>query len=99
MTSVHSNGREKIPVIDYEGSQYRTDFWIDGGRDYEDATERLALQQLMPPKGARIAEIGAGFGRLADLYLGYEQIVLFDYSVGATIHGSSSSLATSTGCH
>ena len=27
-----------------------------------------------------MAEIGAGFGRLADLYLGYEQIVLMDYS-------------------
>lgn len=68
------------PVIDYEGSPYRTAFWEGQGRDYEDAAERLALQQLVPPTGKRIAEIGAGFGRLADLYLGYEQIVLFDYS-------------------
>lgn len=68
------------PVIDYEGSPYRTAFWEGQGRDYEDATERLALQRLVPPKGRRIAEIGAGFGRLADLYLGYEQIILFDYS-------------------
>jgi SAM-dependent methyltransferase len=35
---------------------------------------------MLPPAGRRIAEIGAGFGRLADLYLGYDQIVLFDYS-------------------
>ena len=69
-----------IPVIDYEGSQYRADFWVDQGRDYEDATERLALKQLLPASGGRIAEIGAGFGRLAPLYLGYEQIILFDYS-------------------
>lgn len=68
------------PVIDYEGSPYRTAFWEGQGRDYEDAAERLALQRLLPPTGRRIAEIGAGFGRLADLYLGYEQIVLFDYS-------------------
>jgi SAM-dependent methyltransferase len=68
------------PVIDYEGSPYRTAFWEGQGRDYEDAAERLALQQLVPPRGRRIAEIGAGFGRLADLYLGYDQIVLFDYS-------------------
>ncbi len=68
------------PVIDYEGSGYRTDFWEGQGRNYEDATERLALQRLLPPQGRRIAEIGAGFGRLADLYLGYDQIVLFDYS-------------------
>ena len=69
-----------VPVIDYEGSQYKTDFWLGRGRSYEDATERLALRRLMPSSGRRIAEIGAGFGRLADLYLGYEQIVLFDYS-------------------
>jgi ubiquinone/menaquinone biosynthesis C-methylase UbiE len=68
------------PVIDYEGSPYRTAFWEGQGRDYEDAAERLALQRLVPPAGRRIAEIGAGFGRLADLYLGYEQIILFDYS-------------------
>lgn len=68
------------PVIDYEDSHYRTEFWEGQGRNYEDATERLALQRLLPPTGRRIAEIGAGFGRLADLYLGYDQIVLFDYS-------------------
>lgn len=71
---------EVPPVIDYEGSRYRTEFWEGQGRNYEDATERLALQRLLPPKGRRIAEIGAGFGRLAELYLGYDQIVLFDYS-------------------
>lgn len=68
------------PVIDYEGSPYRTAFWEGQGRAYEDATERLALQQLLPAHGSRIVEIGAGFGRLGDLYQGYEQIVLFDYS-------------------
>lgn len=68
------------PVIDYEGSPYRTAFWEGQGRAYEDAAERLALQRLLPAHGPRIAEIGAGFGRLGDLYQGYEQIVLFDYS-------------------
>ena len=70
----------ETPVIDYEGSRYRTDFWEGQGRDYEDAAERTALRRLMPPIGTRIAEIGAGYGRLANLYLGYDQIVLFDYS-------------------
>lgn len=69
-----------IPVIDYEGSHYRNDFWEDQGRDYENAVDRAALRQLMPSQGCRIAEIGAGYGRLADMYLGYDQIVLFDYS-------------------
>lgn len=69
-----------IPVIDYEDSQYRANFWVNQGRGYEDATERIALQRLIPPYGGRIAEIGAGFGRLASLYSGYEQVILFDYS-------------------
>ncbi len=69
-----------VPVIDYEGSPYKTEFWAGQGRDYEDATERLALGSLLPPTGRRIAEIGAGFGRLADMYRGYQQIVLMDYS-------------------
>jgi ubiquinone/menaquinone biosynthesis C-methylase UbiE len=69
-----------IPVIDYEGSHYQADFWVGQGRAYEDATERLALQRLMPANGGRLAEIGAGFGRLAALYKGYEQVILFDYS-------------------
>ncbi len=68
------------PVIDYEGSGYQQDFWEGKGREYEDAVERVALQALLPPQGRRLAEIGAGFGRLADLYQGYEQVILFDYS-------------------
>ena len=78
--SVRPQQTRDIPVIDYEGSQYRVDFWVGQGRQYEDLAERLALTQLLPANGGRIAEIGAGFGRLADLYDGYEQIVLFDYS-------------------
>jgi SAM-dependent methyltransferase len=70
----------QIPVIDYEGSDYKQAFWEGQGREYEDLVERTLLKQLIPVAGMRIAEIGAGFGRLADLYTGYQQIVLFDYS-------------------
>ncbi|MEJ2748827.1 MAG: class I SAM-dependent methyltransferase [Anaerolineae bacterium] len=68
------------PVCDYEGSDYRTRFWEGQGRDYEDRVERIALHRLMPAAGSTLIEIGAGFGRLADEYLGYDQVVLFDYS-------------------
>ncbi|GJM40414.1 MAG: hypothetical protein DHS20C20_06960 [Ardenticatenaceae bacterium] len=68
------------PVCDYEGSDYRTRFWEGQGRDYEDQVERIALNRLMPPTGGTLIEIGAGFGRLADEYLGYQKVVLFDYS-------------------
>lgn len=67
-------------ICDYEGSDYRTDFWLGQGRDYEDLAERIALRRLLPPTGRRLLDIGAGFGRLSDFYSGYEQVVLLDYS-------------------
>ena len=71
---------DQPPVCDYEGSDYRTRFWEQGGRDYEDQAERQALRRLMPPRGDTLIDIGAGFGRLADEFDGYKRIVLFDYS-------------------
>lgn len=68
------------PICDYEGSDYRARFWEGQGRDYEDRAERIALRRLMPPTGRTLIEIGAGFGRLADEYAGYDRVVLFDYS-------------------
>ncbi len=67
-------------VCDYEDSTYRTDFWEEQGREYEDRVERIAIRRLMPPSGERLIEIGAGYGRLVPLYSGYRQVVLFDYS-------------------
>jgi len=67
-------------ICDYEGSSYRTDFWEGQGREYEHLAERIALRKLLPPAGSRLVEIGAGFGRLVDLYDGYQQVVLLDYS-------------------
>jgi ubiquinone/menaquinone biosynthesis C-methylase UbiE len=71
---------EQRPICDYEGSSYRVDFWENQGRDYEDRAERVALRHLVPRHGTRLVDIGAGFGRLAHLYDGYEQVVLLDYS-------------------
>lgn len=70
----------KTPVCDYEGSDYRTRFWENQGREYEDLTERIAINRMMPPTGDTLIEIGAGFGRLADEYRGYKRVVLMDYS-------------------
>lgn len=67
-------------ICDYEGSNYRTEFWEGRNRRYEDLAERIALKRMLPPTGYRIIEVGAGFGRLADLYQGYRQIVLVDYA-------------------
>lgn len=73
-------GPSTPPICDYEGSTYRTDFWEGQGREYEDAVERLALKALLPPTGKRLLDLGAGFGRLASLYEGYEEVILLDYS-------------------
>ncbi len=67
------------PVCNYEGSRYRTEFWTKE-RAYEDAVERVALRALLPPSGGTLIEIGAGFGRLTDLYAGHETVVLMDYA-------------------
>jgi ubiquinone/menaquinone biosynthesis C-methylase UbiE len=67
-------------ICDYEGSRYRYDFWEGQGREYEDLAERVALRALLPPTGDVLIEIGAGFGRLADLYRGYRRVVLLDYA-------------------
>jgi SAM-dependent methyltransferase len=66
-------------VCSYEGSRYSTEFW-DGSRAYEDGAERVALRALLPPKGRTLIEIGAGHGRLVDLYQDYETVVLLDYA-------------------
>lgn len=72
---------DRPSICDYEGSNYRTEFWEHQGRDYEDKAERVALRRLMPRRGKRVLEIGAGFGRLSSEYLAaYDQVVLLDYS-------------------
>lgn len=70
-----------MPLIcDYEGSRYRTEFWEGQNREYEDRVERVAIKKLLPLTGERLLEIGTGFGRLVDLYSGYQQIILSDYA-------------------
>jgi ubiquinone/menaquinone biosynthesis C-methylase UbiE len=67
-------------ICDYEGSRYRTEFWEGKGREYEDLAERIAVRALLPPLGETLVEVGAGYGRLADIYSGYQRVVLLDYA-------------------
>jgi SAM-dependent methyltransferase len=69
------------PICDYEGSNYRTEFWEGRGRNYEDRVERLALERMLPHGGRRLLEVGAGFGRLTNEYDAFDQVVLLDYSL------------------
>jgi SAM-dependent methyltransferase len=67
-------------ICDYEGSDYQQSFWKRGGRDYEDGAEALALQRLLPGRGVRLLEVGAGAGRNTPRYGGFDEITLLDYS-------------------
>lgn len=69
------------PICDYEGSNYQTSFWEQGGRAYEDRAEAIALQRLLPKSGELLLELGAGAGRNTPRYIGFKQIVLLDYSL------------------
>ena len=68
------------PICDYEGSDYQASFWDKGGRAYEDRTEAIALQRLLPKSGRLLLELGAGAGRNTPRYHGFDRIVLLDYS-------------------
>lgn len=73
--------KPKTPaVMDYENSDYRTAFWEGKGRDYEDAVERVVLRRLLPKRGRRYIEFGAGFGRLINEASSFDQVVVMDYS-------------------
>ncbi len=72
---------DRPPVCDYEGSDYQTSFWEQGGREYEDRAEAIALRRLLPPEGGQLLlELGAGAGRNTPRYRGYGRVVLLDYS-------------------
>ena len=68
------------PVCNYEGSDYQTSFWEQGGREYEDRAEAIALRRMLPESGKIMLELGAGAGRNTPRYAGFEKIVVLDYS-------------------
>ncbi len=72
---------ERPRICDYGDSSYRQDFWEGQGRDYEDVVERRVLRQLLPRRGHRLLEIGAGFGRITNEYHMFRHVVLLDYSL------------------
>ena len=51
------------PVCNYEGSDYQQSFWEQGGREYEDRAEAIALKRMLPKSGKLMLELGAGAGR------------------------------------
>jgi ubiquinone/menaquinone biosynthesis C-methylase UbiE len=77
---VEEMAAKRPPVCDYEGSDYQQSFWDQADRAYEDRVEAIAIRRLLPQSGKRLLEVGAGAGRNTPRYLGFEQVVLLDYS-------------------
>ena len=71
---------EKV-VSDYNGYDYKADFWENTGREYEDQADRMAIRKLLPKRMEKFADIGGGYGRLANEYLKRaHKVIIFDYS-------------------
>ena len=71
---------EKV-ISDYNGYDYKKDFWENTGREYEDQADRMAIRKLLPKRMEKFADIGGGYGRLANEYLKRaHKVIIFDYS-------------------
>lgn len=71
---------EKV-ISDYNGYDYKKEFWEDVDREYEDQADRMAIRKLLPKRMEKFADIGGGYGRLANEYLKRaRKVILFDYS-------------------
>lgn len=71
---------EKV-ISDYNGYDYKKIFWEDADREYEDQADRMAIRKLLPKRMEKFADIGGGYGRLANEYLKRaHKIYIFDYS-------------------
>ncbi|MGD8812943.1 MAG: class I SAM-dependent methyltransferase [Anaerolineales bacterium] len=71
---------KQLPICDYEGSDYQQTFWDAGEREYEHRVEQIALARMLPRRGERLLEIGAGAGRNTSSYHNFQQVVLLDFS-------------------
>jgi ubiquinone/menaquinone biosynthesis C-methylase UbiE len=65
----------------YEGVEYE-EFWNGVRRRRLDELEHAIVQNLLPVSGHRIVDVGCGYGRLADCYLGrFQQVIMVDGSM------------------
>ncbi len=71
----------KKVISDYNGYDYKKEFWENVDREYEDQADRMAIRKLLPKRMEKFADIGGGYGRLAGEYLKRaRKAYIFDYS-------------------
>jgi len=67
-------------ICNYSDTDYAA-FWEDHNREYEDNVERMALRQFISGISGSCLEIGAGYGRLVDVYARFcSDVLLIDYA-------------------
>ena len=65
----------------YEGIEY-SEFWNGSQKRRLDELEHVIVRSLLPVSGRRIIDVGCGYGRLADCYMGnFQQAIMFDGSM------------------
>lgn len=71
----------KKMISDYNGYDYKKEFWEKMDREYEDQADRMAIRKLLPKRMEKFADIGGGYGRLANEYIKRaRKVIIFDYS-------------------
>jgi ubiquinone/menaquinone biosynthesis C-methylase UbiE len=72
---------KKNPYSLYEGVEYKQ-FWTGRQRQKLDELEHALVSDLLPVSGRRIIDVGCGYGRLADCYMGrFQQVIMVDGSM------------------
>lgn len=75
----------KQKICDYTGFDYKSVYWEQADRRYEDLCDRHSLSALLrkiPTPPEHILDAGCGFGRLFDVYSGYgKTFFLLDYAL------------------
>ena len=65
----------------YEGIEYK-EFWNGSQKRKLDELEHAIVRNLLPISGRRIIDVGCGYGRLADCYMGrFQQVIMVDGSM------------------
>lgn len=72
---------EKDPYSLYEGIEYKQ-FWTGAQKRNLDELEHAIVRDLLPISGRRIIDVGCGYGRLADCYMGrFQHVIMVDGSM------------------
>ncbi len=73
-----------VPLSDYAGYDYKTDYWVNANRKYEDSCEKRTLCRLLKKIQTPVqtlVDAGGGFGRLYPAYKPFSKnMILFDYA-------------------